>query len=264
MEITSTTTALVTGANGGLGTAIARALKKAGAQVILSGRKPEALEALAKELGARVVLADLQDNAQVERMLAEVGPVDILVANAALPCSGELKEFTVEQIDRALDVNLRVPILMARALAPKMVENKRGQLIFINSISGKLATSATSLYNATKYGLRGFALAMRAELAPHNVGVSTIFPGFIREAGMFAQTGIELPAGVGTRSPEDVANGVLYAVRSNPAEVSVAALSQRFGAFVGVFSFDFITWIQRAAGGDKVASQLVEKQKHKR
>ncbi len=125
--------------------------------------------------------------------------MDILVANAALPGSGRLESFSMEQIDRALDVNLRAPIALAHALAPAMVERGSGHLLFVSSLSGKTAAPGSSLYNATKYGLRGFAAALRAELRDSGVGVSAVFPGFIRDAGMFADSGAKLPPGVGTR-----------------------------------------------------------------
>src|SRR5215207_7980954 len=114
MDITKDTRALVTGANGGLGHAIARALHAAGARIVVSGRRADALAPVAKELGADVVLANLADRASVERCLVEAGPIDVLVASAALPSSGPLLDFSVEEIDRALDVNLRAPIVMAR------------------------------------------------------------------------------------------------------------------------------------------------------
>ena len=110
----------------------------------------------------------------------------------------------MEQIDRALDVNLRAPILLAHALIPGMVERGRGHLVFISSMSGKVATTESALYSATKYGLRGFASGLRQDLRGSGIGVSAIFPGPIAEAGMFAQTGGEAAARAGIRSPRHV------------------------------------------------------------
>src|SRR5262249_48830431 len=139
MEITNGTRALVTGANGGIGRAIARALHAAGADVIVTGRRNDAVRALADEIGARIVIADLADRPSVERCMVEAGPIDVLVANAALPASGPLLEFDIEQIDRALEVNLRAPIVMARRAVAGMLERRRGHIVFISSISGKVA-----------------------------------------------------------------------------------------------------------------------------
>ncbi len=142
MQITSETRALVTGANGGIGSAIARALHAAGATVVVTGRRADALRPLADGIGARTVVADLTNRADVARCMDEAGAIDVLVANAALPSSGPCTEFREDEIDRALDVNLRAPIMMARRAAQGMLERRRGHVVFISSISGKVAALA--------------------------------------------------------------------------------------------------------------------------
>lgn len=263
MDITGTT-AFVTGANGGLGQAIARALASAGARIVVSGRRADALQPIADELGARVIVADLSKREDTDRAIAEAGAVDILVANAALPCTGHLMEFTDEQIDRALDVNLRAPIVMARKLGDGMAQRGRGAIVFISSIAGKVANPGSSMYSATKFALRGFSLCLREDLRASGVGVTTVFPGFIREAGMFAATGVKLPKGTGTRTPEDVANAVVRAVRKNPAEIDVASFEQSFGAFLAGVSPGLVAAMTRAFGGEKIAKELGAAQAHKR
>jgi uncharacterized protein len=264
MEINKATRALVTGANGGIGSAIARALHAAGATVVMTGRRAEALRPLADAIGARTVLADLADRADVARCMAEAGPIDVLVANAALPSSGSLLEFEPDQIDRSLDVNLRAPIMMARSAAAGMLERGRGHIVLISSISGKVAAPGTSIYSATKFGLRGFALGLREDLHGTGVGVTTIFPGFIRDAGMFADTKVTLPRGAGTRNPEQVAAAVLRGIRENPAEITVAAVEQSFGAFLAGISHPLVASIQRMMGGEKIAKEIAAAQAHKR
>ena len=263
MDITPRTRVLLTGANGGIGRAIAKQLRAAGAQIIVSGRRADALKPIADEVQATTIVADLAKREDVERCLAEAGPVDILVANAALPATGALWEFTPEQIARAVEVNLTAPMLMARRTADAMLERKRGHIVFISSISGKVATLGSSVYSATKFGLRGFALGLREDLRPHNVGVTTIFPGFIRDAGMFADSGVKLPPGTGTRSPDDVARAVLKAIRSNPAEIDVAAIEQRFGTFLFKLSPSLVGWLARKLGG-KTMQQIAAAQAGKR
>src|SRR5207247_2243219 len=101
------------------------------------------------------------------------------------------------EIDRALDVNLRAPIQLARALVPPMLERRSGHLVFISSLAGKVATARSALYSATKFGVRAFAAGLREDLHGSGVGATTVFPGFIRDAGLFADSGVELPRGVG-------------------------------------------------------------------
>ena len=109
------TTALVTGATGGLGQAIARALRARGARLVLSRRRADVLEPFAAQVGGQPLVCDLADRAALEPLLEQAGRLDVLVANAALPADGRIEDYSVEQVDRALDVNLRVPVLMARA-----------------------------------------------------------------------------------------------------------------------------------------------------
>ena len=255
---------LLTGATGGLGAAIARRLAGAGAELILSGRRVDVLEPLASELGAEVLAADLSDADAVAGLAAAAGDVDVLVANAGIPASGRLETYSVEQIDRALDVNLRAPIVLVHALTPGMAARRNGHVVFISSIAGKTATPGTALYNATKYGLRGFSLALRADLRPHGVGVSTIFPGFIRDAGMFADTDIKLPFGVGTRSPDAVAKAVMRAVSRNRAEIDVAPLLLRAGGVVGGIAPELVARVSRVGASDDLVRSFERAQMDKR
>ncbi len=198
-------TALLTGATGGLGRAIATALAAKGAKLILSGRKAEALEALAAELpgeGHRVLPADLAEPGAAEKLAAEAGDVDILVANAGLPGTGRLPDYSPEQLTGTLRVNLEAPILLARALEPAMLERGSGHMVFVSSLSGKSATPLSSVYNATKFGLRGFALGLRADLDPLGIGVSIVSPGFDPRSGHVRGLRRQPPIpGLGTGTP---------------------------------------------------------------
>ncbi|WP_330180938.1 SDR family NAD(P)-dependent oxidoreductase [Nocardia sp. NBC_01503] len=255
---------LLTGATGGIGHALAIALAERGGQMILTGRRTGLLEPLAQKLGGRAVHADLTDPDSVHELLAEAGEIDVLVANAALPATGLLADYTLDQIDRALDVNLRAPIVMTKLASEQMAVRRRGHLVFISSLSGKTASAQASLYNATKFGLRGFALALREDMRPHNVGVSTIFPGYISDAGMFADSGAALPRGARTRSPHDVARATVRAIENNIAEIDVAPLGLRTVALLGGIAPRLSAAIQRRSGSDKVTQQLAEGQRYKR
>ena len=255
---------LVTGATGGIGQAIARAFAARGARLILSGRRTEVLQPLADELGAQAVVCDLADRAEVERLIANAGELDVLVANAALPGTGALTDFTQEQLDRTLEVNLRAPIALARGLTPQMIDRGSGHLAFISSLNGRIATPLTSIYSATKFGLRGFALGLRQDLRAHGVGVTVVMPGFISEAGLFADAGVKLPPGVGMPSPGAVADALIGAVERNRAEVDVAPVGLRVGARIGGVAPGLAASAIRLARGERIASQLAEGQRDKR
>ncbi len=261
----SGSTVLLTGATGGLGQAIARALHARGGELILTGRRVEVLGPLAVELGgARTLAVDLSEPAEVDRLIAQAGAIDILIANAALPAAGRLESFTMVEIDRALGVNLRAPIALAHALAPTMVQRGRGHLLFMSSLAGKSATPGTGIYNATKFGLRGFASALRADLHGSGVGVSAVFPGFIRDAGMFAEADVKLPMGVGTSSPEDVARAVISAIERNRAEVDVAPLTMRAGATFAGIAPELASKVSRRLGAHDIARNMEAGQRAKR
>jgi short-subunit dehydrogenase len=255
---------LLTGASGGLGHAIARALAARGASLTLTGRRAEVLEPLAAEVGGRALAADLADPEAPARLVAEAGQIDVLVANAGLPASGGLHTFSEAEIDRALTVNLRAPILLAHALTPAMIERRRGHLVFMSSLNGRAAPTGTSVYSATKFGLRGFGLALREDLAPKGVGVSVILPGFIAEAGMFAESGAKLPPYIGTKKPEDVARAVVKAIEQNRAELDVAPLPLRAGAVLAGLAPGPVGAVQRKLGAAKTSESVARGQAGKR
>jgi short-subunit dehydrogenase len=254
---------LITGATGGIGRAIAEAFAARGANLVVSGRRTDLLDDLAGRLGARSLSCDLAERSEVGRLAAEAGEIDVLVANAALPGTGELTELSQLQIDQMLEVNLRAPIALARALVPGMIERRHGHLVFISSLNGRVASPQSSIYAATKFGLRGFALGLRQDLRQHGVGVSVVAPGFIRDAGMFADSEVKLPPGVGTRTPEQVAAAVLLAVERNRAEVDVAPVGLRVGARVAGVAPELAATVQRLGGGDRIAEDLASGQRKK-
>lgn len=255
---------LLTGATGGIGQAIARALRRHGADLLLTGRRLEVLGPLATELDARAIAVDLADSGELQRLIDEAGAVDIMIANAALPASGLLDSYSVEQIDRSLDVNLRAPIVLAHALLPAMIERGRGHLLFIGSLQSKAPTPGAALYNASKFALRGFATALRGDLRTTGVGVSIVYPGFIRDAGLFAETGVKLPPGVGTRSPDDVAKAVLRAIERNRGEIDVAPLSLSLGTIIAGLAPELSGRVQRRMGSERITREATASQLHKR
>lgn len=257
-------TALVTGATGGLGSVMARHLAERGAHVVLTGRRTELLDELAREISADAITSDLADHSAVRELAAAVPDIDIVVSNAGLPAAGALTDFAEHEIDRALDVNLRAGIMLARLLAPKMIERRSGHFVFVSSLGGKMVSVGLPLYAATKFGLRGFALALRHELAPHGVGVSTVFPGVVIDAGLYAESGLPAPKGVRSSTTVDVARGVARAIERNIAEVDVASVELRAFAALSMRAPDFFSRLTRRSGGDEQAAQMADAHRDKR
>jgi len=257
---------LLTGASGGIGQAIAAALHQRGAALLISARRTDQLERIAAELGGgvEVLPADLTERGAPAELVRRAGAVDVLVANAALPASGPIDSFSPEEIDRALEVNLRAPIQLTRGLLPGMAERGRGHVVLISSLAGKAATVGSSLYSATKFGLRGFAAGLREDLHGSGVGVTVVFPGFVSDAGMFAEASVRLPRGVGTRSPEQVAAAVVKGIERERAEIDVAPLSLRAGALLSGLAPVTSARIQRRLGSAQIARAMAEGQRGKR
>ena len=260
---------LLSGATGGLGGAIAVELAGHGASLVLSSRKQEELDRLAQSLpgGADrhlTVVADLAEVGAAEQLVERAGDLDGLVANAALPATGRLEGFSSEEVQRAVRVNFESPILMARALAPKLAEKRNGHMVFIASLAGKVGSPRSSLYNATKFGIRGFVFGLREDLHPQGIGVSVVSPGFVREAGMFADAGAKPPPGLGTTTPKEVAGAVARAIRENRNEITVAPMRQRFVAEIGYRHPKFAARVQRRGGAERIAEELASGQSDKR
>ena len=257
---------LLTGATGGLGHAIARGLHARGAHLILTGRRAEVLDDLVAELGERAEARalDLSDAGAVHRFAAEVGDIDVLVANAGLPGTGKLTEYSSEQIDRVVDVNFRSAIHMTHALLPGMLERGRGHLVYISSISGKVATSYSSLYNATKFGLRGFSFAVHEDLRGTGVGSTAVFPGAVADAGMWADGGLDLPPGVRPSKPSAVADAVIEGIEKDKPEISVGNPIERLGGVLAGPAPRLVSFINRHGPTNKLAEALAERQVEKR
>lgn len=258
---------LLTGATGGIGRSIADTLAAASAEVIVSGRSAEALQELVDGLpgsGHSVLASDLGVPGAAQKLADEAGAVDVLVANAALPSTGRITELTDQQVARMLRINLEAPILLAQALLPGMLERRQGKLVMIGSLAGKAGSPRSSIYNATKFGLRGFVFGLAADLAGSGVSATLVAPGFVREAGMFADSGADAPPGLGTTTPEKVSAAVLKSVDSNRIEIAVAPLVQRTMAHVGLISPHISRRVQSGPAGQNAADSLASGQTDKR
>lgn len=216
------TKALITGATGGLGAEIARALHKRGAHVVISGTKREKLEDLARELGERVhiIPCDLSDAVSTQRLIPEaeaaMGGLDILVNNAGLTQDGLMLRMNDDQWSRVIEVNLTSVFRLSREAIRGMMKQRKGRIINITSIVGVTGNAGQANYAASKAGIIGFSKSLAAEVATRGITVNCIAPGFI-ESPMTSVLNDKqrekilsgIPQGeIG--SPQDIAAGVVF------------------------------------------------------
>lgn len=215
--------ALVTGASRGIGRAIALALAAAGMDLVLAARGQAALDAAAAEVRATgrrclAVATDVGVPAEVDRLAREAGAafghVHVLVNNAGVGTSGRVEELAVADWERVLATNLTGPFLCSRAVLPLLARAGGGAIINISSGAGKTGYAGMAAYCASKFGLRGFAEALAAEVGDHGIKVSTIYPG-TTVTGDGERDGRRQP-GVKVLLPEDVAQAVVYLLRQSP------------------------------------------------
>jgi 3-oxoacyl-[acyl-carrier protein] reductase len=225
--------ALVTGASGAIGGAIARALHKQGALVALSGTKREALDKLAAELGSNafVVPANLADKEQVEKLIPDAeaalgGEIDILVNNAGMTKDMLFARMSDEDWQAVLDVNLTAAFRLSRAALRAMMRRRSGRIISISSVVAVVGNPGQANYSASKAGLQAMTRSLAAEIASRNVTVNCVAPGFTASA-MTDVLNEKQKAAIMERvpvrrlgTPEEVASAVVYLASDEAAYVT--------------------------------------------
>jgi short-subunit dehydrogenase len=223
--------AVVTGASGGIGREIARALARGGLDVAVSGRREEVLESLAAELRGlgvqvHVVPADLSELGQVdslvERCQGALGAIDVLVNNAGVEQVASFTEYTREELISMVELNLTAPLLLTHRVVPGMLARGRGHVVFVASLAGKLGPPYNEPYAATKAALVGLTQSLRAEYLDQPVGFSVVSPGFVAGEGMYQRMvdeGFRSNRMMGETTTEKVAARVVEAIRQDRPEV---------------------------------------------
>jgi uncharacterized protein len=215
-------TALVTGASSGIGTATAELLARRGARLLLTGRDETALRRVAESTGGACLAVDLGADGATDRVADwAAGAVDVLVCNAGLGWAGSLVDMPPADVDRLVTVNVLATLRLARRLLPGMVQRRRGHLVLVSSIAGCMGVAEEAVYAATKAALRTFADSVRYELAGSGVGVSVVVPGVV-DTAFFDRRGTPYPRRRPRPVPPDeVARALVGAVERDRAEVFV-------------------------------------------
>ena len=230
-------TALVTGASGGIGKAIATRLHQQGAYVVLHGTREEKLINLANQLGSNssYITADLSDLEAVSSLVESASklsdsPIDILINNAGFAIDGLLLRMKVEEWQRVLDVNLTANMILCRTAIRSMIKQKWGRIISISSIVGVTGNSGQTNYSASKAGMIGFCKSLAQEVASRGITVNVVAPGFIEtpmtesldEKQREKLLG-QVPLGrLGT--PDEVASAVIYLATSEASYLTGSTL----------------------------------------
>lgn len=226
-------TVVVTGASSGVGAAAARLFAREGARVVLAARTAGALEVVAKEIGERAlpVPTDVADPEQaralVERSIEATGSIHVLVNNAGYNHRGPVVDADPAELARVVDVNLRAPILLTRFALPHLRQHESASVVNVASIAGQVPLPGEATYSATKFGLRGFSMALAEELRGSGVRVSIVSPGPI-DTGFITRDIDEVPDLVFSQpmsSAEEIAEAVVECAHDGRLERTIPRLS---------------------------------------
>ncbi len=248
---------LLTGGSRGLGPIVAEALAKRGANIALAARSKSGLDDVATRLrkigvNTLVMPVDISQEQQREKLVADVleefGKIDMLINNAGLETEGAYTELSWASIKETVEVNLLAPMALTHLVLPGMLERKAGHIVNIASIAAKSGAPYAATYSGTKAGLAEWTRALRLELADTGVHFSTIFPGYVRDVGMFAKFGVRAPWIVGSCGPSQVAKAVVDSIEKGQTERIINSRPLRYSYMINELSPVIGDWLMRISG----------------
>jgi short-subunit dehydrogenase len=261
-------TVVLTGASGGIGEFIARALAKEQATVVSVSRSQEGLDRICAEVEAtggtgisiRFDVSNLEELPTLVQQIHQlVGSIDILINNAAIEKYRPFQNYTLEDTQSILTTNLLAPMELTRLVLPTMLDRNSGHIVNIASLAGKKGAPYNSIYSASKAGLIMWSDAIQQELASTNVGVSVICPGYTN-AGMFHVLNITPPSAAHVAQPTEVADAVLQSIKQNQKEVILDGVASKILFAISQLSPQFGDAVFRQVGVVDVNQNCAQRQ----
>ncbi|MFC7447604.1 SDR family oxidoreductase [Rhodococcus daqingensis] len=250
---------LITGAGRGIGRATAQAMAARGAKVAVADLDRAAADEVVAEIGsaARAYTLDVRTRASwdacVAAAVADLGPIDVLVGNAGVMPVAPFLEEPDEIGEATIDVNVWGLIHGMRAVAPGMIERRRGHIVNVASLAGKIAIPGLAVYNASKFAAVGLSSAARLEFADHGVSVSTVLPSAVRTT---LTSGLPLGKGLPTVDPEDIAAAVVRTCRTRRAQTPVPGYLAALDVALALAPESLVGLVRKAVGGNRAVTSV--------
>ncbi|MEI8378310.1 MAG: SDR family oxidoreductase [bacterium] len=229
---------LITGASKGIGESIAREISKLDFEIFITGRDEARLQKIAKEINAKYFAIDLLEEKSCEKLISQIGNIDILINNAGDYVWSEIEKTTDEDIEKIFKLNLQIPYKLISLAVPSMKNQKWGRIINIGSISGAVGEANASLYSASKSGLIGMTKALALELAEFGITANVINPGWVKtdlleNSGLNLQEEIDCVPQRRFIEPEEIAKMVEYLISESAKGVTGQSLNICAGLSLG-------------------------------